>query len=90
MVAGHEDDRIVELAVFLERGHRGADQAVKALHLPVVIRHIASNLGDVRKAGRNDDIIDLHAALLTRALAKGPVRVAGSKPEAEGLVRRHR
>ena len=90
VVTGHEDDRIVELAVFLERGYRGADQAVEALHLPIVIRHIASNLGDVRKAGRDDDIIDLHAALLTRALAKGPVGVAGSKPEAEGLLGRHR
>jgi len=56
VIAGHHDDRIIQLAGFLERRNAVCDKLVESLHFKIVIRHIAAHFGRVREMGEQFDL----------------------------------
>ena len=81
MVTGDNDDGILKLADFLQGNDCIHHQCVKALHLVIVISHIAPYYRVIRETFEQSDFIEIHSAPCTRTFVIGPVRVAGSKPE---------
>ena len=86
MVAGHDDDRVVEFVGCFEQLDGLAHVAVPALNFKIVIRNVAAYLGSVRIECWDLNLVDRDAALRTAVFDVGAMRITGAEPETKGLA----
>ena len=83
MVAGHDDNGIVQLAGLFEKPHCCSDIAVPALDFKVVVGDITADHFVVGQEVGDVNLIHGDSALPATSFLVRPVRVARAKPEAE-------
>ena len=85
MVAGDDDDGVLQFTRLLEQRERLRDVAVEALDLEVVVRDVGADLLDVREESRHRHALKVHAAGPARSPLVSAVRIPSAEPEAEWL-----
>ena len=86
VIAGDDDDGVVEFTDFFELGDGLCDIGIEALHFEIVIRNIATDFLVIGEVWEDFDLRDVHACLFSRSFFVAAMRVAGTEPEAERRV----
>ena len=83
VVAGDDDNGVLQLASRFQVREDLAEFPVEALDLEVVVENVAANLRVVRKERRHRHILGAQPAGDTRTLLVGAMRVAATEPKTE-------
>ena len=86
MVAGDDDDRVVELSGGFERGDHASQVAVEVFDLEAVVENLAARLGSVRQPGGQPGVFQLLPRPLPGADVVVLVRLGRTQPKEEGLA----
>ncbi len=89
VIAGSNDQRVVQLPGLFQRGENAAEMVVVMLHLNGIIEHVPARFGIVRPESRHlIDVAELLAHAQAHAFFVGAMRLVRAKPKTPRLALR--